>query len=724
VTALPVFFSLVTALLRALGHWPSLSDLRAEGRALLRALSRSLLELAFLPFESRVLLDAVIRTLDRVLRSRRRLLEWTSAAVTARALAGRYSLASLAREMWVAPALAAGLLPFLWSRGALRFEGGGGEVVGAVLLLWFLAPALAWLVSRPPRSELEPEGRFDETDARRVARRTWGFFERFQTPESHWLPPDNYQEDPNGEVAQRTSPTNIGLALVSAVVAWDLGFVDSSRLITRVRNTALGMDGLPRYRGHFLNWYQTHRQEALSPVYVSTVDSGNLAASLLVTREALRDVRASGLRPGLRGRGLLDTLRVLADVVREGDRDGTGEALRRATEDLVRWGEGRLGRHGVDWRGDSPEHIGEWTRTLTELQLQRIPALEARILSFVESAAGSETLVTESVVHWLGHLRTDVAQALDEAAVFAPWTRRGVESERSGEAEEEWRLLQELARSEFGIHPTLDGLPVWLRRMQAELNRSMGRDPHPRIQEALDTALATAEVLLEDLDRLDRKLDRWFREMDFSFLYDRQRRLFRIGYSVTEGELDRNHYDLLASEARIASAVAVAKGDVPLTHWLHLGRPFASAGGGPVLLSWAGTMFEYLMPTLFLRTPPETLLHDALRRAVQVQRSYGEERNVPWGISESAYHVLDHQGHYQYRAFGVPRLGLRRDGGDRLVVAPYASLMATAWAPGAVRSNLDRLAELGAMGPWGPYEAVDFAGDNGSGGTPVWSAAT
>jgi cyclic beta-1,2-glucan synthetase len=362
-----------------------------------------------------------------------------------------------------------------------RWRGGGG----AVLLLWFLAPALAWLVSRPPRSELEPEGRFDETDARRVARRTWGFFERFQTPESHWLPPDNYQEDPNGEVAQRTSPTNIGLALVSAVVAWDLGFVDSSRLITRVRNTALGMDGLPRYRGHFLNWYQTHRQEALSPVYVSTVDSGNLAASLLVTREALRDVRASGLRPGLRGRGLLDTLRVLADVVREGDRDGTGEALRRATEDLVRWGEGRLGRgRGLAWglagahRGVDPDPH--------RAPVPADPALEARILSFVESATGSETLVTESVVHWLGHLRTDVAQALDEAAVFAPWTRRGwsrsgrERRRRSGASCRSW------PGASSGSIPPWRSSPSGSDACRTELRRSMGRDPHPRIQEALD----------------------------------------------------------------------------------------------------------------------------------------------------------------------------------------------------------------------------------------------
>ena len=717
VMGLPVFFFLTSAFIRALGNWPSLNDLRAEGRALLRALSRTLLELAFLPFETRVLLDAVVRTLDRVFRSRRRLLEWTSAAVTARQMGGRNSLQGLIRAMWVAPALGVGttLLLILQGKGPLLTSGGWG-LVTAVLLLWVLAPVFAWLVNRTPRIEVMPEGRFPHSEARLVARRTWGFFERFQGPENHWLPPDNFQEDPNGEVAARTSPTNIGLALVSAVVSWDLGFVDSTRLVTRIRNTAMGMEGLPRYRGHFLNWYQIHRQEALSPVYVSTVDSGNLAASLLVTREALRDVRVTGLRPGLRGQGLQDTIRVLAEVVQEGDRDGTGEALQREAEALVRWGEARLVLWGVDWRGGSPEDLHTWSRTLAELQFQRIPALEARILSFTETAAGTEAQIADSVLHWLGHLRRDVAQARDEVALFAPWTRRRMDGSAGREREEEWRLLEELVRTEVGLHPTLAELPLWLERLGRELRRSIGGDPAPEILTALGEATATAQVLLDDLVRLDRKLDVWFREMDFSFLYDRTRRLFRIGYSVTDGELDRNHYDLLASEARIASAMAVVKGDVPLSHWLHLGRPFASAGGGPVLLSWAGTMFEYLMPTLFLRTPPETLLHDALRRAVQVQRRFGEERKVPWGISESAYHVLDHQGHYQYRAFGVPRLGLRRDGGDRLVVAPYASLMAVAWAPGPVRSNLRELNELGGMGPWGPYEAVDFG--EGKGGAP------
>ena len=247
--------------------------------------------------------------------------------------------------------------------------------------------------------------------------------------------------------------------------------------------------------------------------------------------------------------------------------------------------------------------------------------------------------------------------------------------------------------------------PRRLRAFLAEELRSAGNTEGSAWPDGLEpevrSAAQAADRLVEDASALAARLGEWFDGMDFRFLYDRRRRLFRIGFSVATGELDPNHYDLLASESRIASTVAMAKDEAPPAHWLHLGRPFAWTDRGPVLLSWAGTMFEYLMPALFLRLPPESVLEEGCRRAVRVQRDHGRREGIPWGISESGYHLLSREGHYQYRAFGVPALGLSRTQPNRLVVAPYASLMAISFEPGDVHGNLAELEALGAIGTWG-----------------------
>ena len=200
--------------------------------------------------------------------------------------------------------------------------------------------------------------------------------------------------------------------------------------------------------------------------------------------------------------------------------------------------------------------------------------------------------------------------------------------------------------------------------------------------------------------------------MRFGFLYDRSRHLFAIGYRLADadgpGRLDTSFYDLLASEARLASFLAIANGDVPQRHWFHLGRPAVSVDGVPTLLSWSASMFEYLMPTLVMRVFPNTLLDATCRRAVRRQMQYGRRRGVPWGISESAFNVRDRHETYQYKAFGVPGLGLKRGLADELVVAPYATALAIPFEPEAAVRNLNRLASVGALGHFGFYDAVDY----------------
>jgi cyclic beta-1,2-glucan synthetase len=228
------------------------------------------------------------------------------------------------------------------------------------------------------------------------------------------------------------------------------------------------------------------------------------------------------------------------------------------------------------------------------------------------------------------------------------------------------------------------------------------------LREKLRAARAMGEDLLAGLVDIEAQTETLFREMDFAFLFEPRREVFHIGYNVTAGKLDTNFYDLLASEARIASLVALAKHEVPRSHWLHLSRPITQVDGARVLLSWSATMFEYLMPTLFMRSYAGTLLHESAAAAVDLQIGYGRRQGVPWGISESGYYAFDGNTNYQYRAFGVPGLGFKRNLAEDSVVAPYASLIALPFQPGAVAENLTRLARLGALGIYGLYEAVDF----------------
>ncbi|PYO38976.1 MAG: hypothetical protein DMD33_20290, partial [Gemmatimonadetes bacterium] len=218
-------------------------------------------------------------------------------------------------------------------------------------------------------------------------------------------------------------------------------------------------------------------------------------------------------------------------------------------------------------------------------------------------------------------------------------------------------------------------------------------------------------ILIERAERLASLADDLVEETEFDFLFDSERQLFSIGFNLTDGRLDASYYDTLASEARLASFLAIATGAIAHDHWFKLGRSLTPSDGSRALLSWSASIFEYLMPLLVMRSYPGTLLHETHGAIVQRQIQYGERRGVPWGISESAYLAQDLEGNYQYRAFGVPGLGLKRGLADDLVIAPYASLLATPLAPEAVLTNLERLRAAGLEGQYGFYEAIDYTTD-------------
>jgi cyclic beta-1,2-glucan synthetase len=466
-------------------------------------LARITLQLTFVANDACAMAHAIVITLFRVVLTHRRLLEWETAAASSARGAGLASgtgprpfLVGMAASPTVA--LACSTLVFAWRPGAL-------VAAAPVLALWAVAPLVAYLLSQPVARERLELGADDRQILLDLARRTWRYFETFMGPEDHGLPPDNFQEVPEARVAHRTSPTNIGMGLLSTLAAHDLGFIQTPELAERIDATLTTIEGLERFEGHLFNWYDTISLSPLTPRYVSTVDSGNLAGALIALTEGLREL------------GL--------------------ESLSR------------------------------------------------------------------------------------RAAAFA------------------------------------DG-------------------------------------------------------MSFRFLYDPKRRLLSLGHRSADadgpGRLDASHYDLLASEARLASFVAIAKGDLPEAHWFHLGRTATSVHGVPTLLSWSATLFEYLMPLLLMRSYPGTLLDDSCRMAVRRQRDYASQRGVPWGMSESAYDAVDRHDNYQYKAFGVPGLGLKRGLASELVVAPYATALAALLDPAAAAKNLRRLAAEGLDGPYGAFDAIDY----------------
>ena len=603
-----------------------------------------------LPYEAFFSLDAVVRTAWRILITRKRLLEWSPSSDPDRNR--RADLAASCRSMWIAPVIAAATVITLALSRPVALA-----VAGPILVLWFASPAVAWWISRPlvPRS---PRLSADQVFfLRKLSRRTWAFFETFVGPEDHWLPPDNYQEDHVNAVAHRTSPTNMGLALLANLSAYDFGYLPAGQLAERTANAFHTMESLERYRDHFYNWYDTQSLKPLLPLYVSTVDSGNLAGHLLTLRPgllALSDHKVLGSRWV---EGLHDTLGVLVDAA-----GGAAKAqLAGLRKDLAAASESR------------PTTLsGAW------LCLERLAGLAGDVIRALEADSGSQQ------TWWARAFARQCRDLLDELTFLAPW------------------IPLPAAMDGLDGFPGIDEIPT-LR----ELARLGEQNEWPfLLRPHIEEASRRARARIAEIDRLARQADDLAR-MEVDFLFDKTRRLLAIGYNVGERRRDSSFYDLLASEARLCSFVAIAQGQLPQESWFALGRLLTTAGGEPILLSWSGSMFEYLMPMLVMPTYENTLLDRTCKAAVTRQIQYGGQRGVPWGMSESCYNMVDVRLNYQYRAFGVPGLGLKRGLAEDLVVAPYASVLALMVAPEEACRNLQRLAAEGVEGKYGLFEAID-----------------
>ncbi|MGD9916235.1 MAG: glucoamylase family protein, partial [Rhizobiaceae bacterium] len=586
------------------------------------ASAQVILRIAFIAHTAWSMADAILRTLYRLFVSHRRLLEWRTASQVARS--GADSLAGYHQTMWGATvvSIVGVVIPFA--------VGSSGAWVGAFFgLLWFVSPAVAMLVSRSAETEdkldVAPQ---DARTLRGIARRTWLYFETFVTAEHNMLPPDNFQETPVPVVAGRTSPTNVGVYLLSVVSARDFGWISLQQAVERIEQTMDTLEKMERFRGHLYNWYDTRSLHPLLPLYISSVDSGNLAGHLVAVSAACNNW---GQAPAAHLQGDFDGI---VDVAR---------ILRQVLDDL-------------------PDD----RRALRPLRKR----LEERITGMARAV---ETLRREP--------ETSAIRTINLTVL-------------SGDITKLANAVHEETRSAKSAD-----LALWASKLASTCEAHFA-DSHfdERQIEALRTRLA----------KLRERTRKYAFEMDFSFLMRQDRKLLSIGYRVTEMQLDEACYDLLASEARLTSLFGIAKGDLPTEHWFRLGRPITEIGFRGALVSWAGSMFEYLMPPLVMKEPQGGILNQTSRLIVRKQISYGRGKRIPWGISEAAYNARDREMTYQYTNFGVPGLGLKRGLGQNLVVAPYATILAAQIDPDEAVTNLARMKAIGALGRYGFHDAIDF----------------
>ncbi len=595
---------------------------------LARALWGGLWHLGQLLQQALMATDAIARAVHRMGVSHRHLLQWTTAA--AAQASAKIAFPALVRRHRMEPVVAVLLFAALLAVGTPT-----PWLALLACLAWGASPVWTWWVSRPrtARHDAHLPAR-DQSYLEGIARETWRLFERCVGPEDNHLPPDNLQTLPHDIVAHRTSPTNIGLYLLSVACARQFGWIGTQDLLERMEATLATLASMQRHRGHFLNWYDTLTCAPLLPMYVSTVDSGNLSGHLLAAAQACRELARA-------------------------PHDGA------ASQRSVRASRQRLARLLPLWTDLLPA-------LLNDAALARLLAMPDPLAECHRDATQFERLLREAD----NELITLSSSRLEPVAPAGPTPRD----------ELTWRLADYVAT---------------LRSACRDVQAAMTGDA-PAATDGAHDPTRRLEALADAFEQLA-----W--QPDFGFLYHRKRHLFHIGYRVAEQQLDAGFYDLLASESRLTSLLAIAKGDVPVGHWASLGRPFYAVGADAGLRSWSGSMFEYLMPALVLDEPHGSVLRDASHAALREQIAFAAERDVPWGISESAYAASDHTLAYQYAPQGVPRLALRRTPPEELVIAPYATALAAQIAPRRACLNFAALDERASRHRYGFIEALDFS---------------
>ncbi|MBI1818354.1 MAG: phosphorylase [Deltaproteobacteria bacterium] len=723
------------------------SHLLAVASDLALGLSQIGFSLTLLAHQAWLMTDAIVRTLFRLFVSHRRMLEWVTAAQAKFSLP--LNVPGFYRRM------AGGVVLAAAGAAAVAYAGHGAALIaGPFLILWTLSPVVAQWASRPPSvAGSEPVSAANAQVLRLIARRTWRFFEIFVAADDHMLPPDNFQEDPKPVVAHRTSPTNLGLYLLSVVAARDFGWFGTLDATEKLEATLGTMNELERFRGHFYNWYDTRDLRSLEPKYVSSVDSGNLAGHLIALSNACRELVGRAVVGPQWFAGIADALGLTREALGAlADDRRTQTVTRKQLDDALNALAVSLDESRAETPADVAGLLGEivlHADTVTDiaraLSEERGDGSSADVLAWAEAVRASiqsHDRDLRELMPWARLLAPEGVDPVPDSPARRPQkngassgrAERSFQTDNTTVCPEEppsfWRRLEGPSRNLdaalrplFDTIPTLADLPdrcdavlVILFGRRADLAARGDTNGDAAAQgQALEALIAAVEHSGRTARALERRLTalaalarKMFEAMEFGFLFDPSRQLLSIGYQVAEGRLDSNCYDLLASEARLASFVAIAKGDVPVRHWFRLGRALTPVDRGSALISWSGSMFEYLMPSLVMRAPVGSLLEQTNGLVVRRQMHYGAERGVPWGVSESAYNARDLEFTYQYSNFGVPGLGLKRGLSEDVVVAPYATALAAMVDADAAAQNFSRLAAVGGRGRYGWYEALDY----------------
>ncbi|MFA5430672.1 MAG: glucoamylase family protein [Candidatus Omnitrophota bacterium] len=661
--------------------------------------ARFFFTLVFLMHEAFVCLDAIMRTLWRMFVSGKGLTEWTTFLESKTSLPNNIFVCL--RSMAVASAASFLLLAAILA-GSQGFNGFASILLG----LWFVSPVLAYAIGHPSPTRKVLLSGAQTVFLRGLARRTWEFFENFVTEKENWLPPDNFQEEPVVLVAHRTSPTNIGLSFLANLSAYDFGYISMGRMFNRTEKTFDTLNLMEKFRGHFYNWYDTGTLRPLTPLYVSSVDSGNLVGHLLVLRSGLMEIVGHKIVSAKLFDGLADTVNILLQSDAGPQKDQKSGVF-RAFQEVS----GRIEQFRTSIKS-SPAYLSEIHTLLRQLLTD---------ISKISSEPGLEKY--KDAKKWVRAFERQCYDFLEDMAFIAPWIllppempglwdgaedaqqRRLIRLREALRHLDEIPSLREVARIEQELVPLIGEITGAMDLAEGESQNF--RTWFLKLREAIADAGTRASERIKAIEAIILRCNE-LSEIEYEFLYDKKSLLLSIGYNVSDHKRDPGCYDLLASEARFCSFVAIAHGRMPQEHWFRLGRLIAKAEGNPVLVSWGGSMFEYLMPLLVMPTYEGSLLDRTCKAAVNGQISYAAKNDIPWGISESGYNKIDANMVYQYNSFGIPDMGFKRGLSEDLVVAPYASMLALMVEPEKACENLERLSAEGSLGHFGLYEAVDY----------------
>ena len=608
----------------------------------IKNLKQVLLIFSFIPYQSYIMINAISKALYRLFISKKNLLQWKTAEQVENEVEN--SLSAYYKRMWISPLMAVLLLiiTITYGRGIILFN-------LVPIALWAIAPLLAFKISIILHEDEEEFTDEEEAELRILSRRIWSYYEDFVNKQNNYLAPDNFQEVPYKGVAFRTSPTNMGMALISNIIAYHLSYITLGETIKRIKDSLDSMETLEKYKGHYLNWYNTLTKAPLWPRYVSTVDSGNLLGYLWIVKKEIEDIKNKSI---IR----IDEVISLNDIY--GILEEEGYALKTVKSDDVK--------------------ISNYKSILEEQLLLINKSLDEVMLNKENN---------EEIIYWLKKQRNNIEDKL----AFYNYTYDGIE-----------KLLVTIGNDKRAL--SLNELISFLK----DLKSSSGDE----YSEILNGKINKFIEIKNTINDLIKKIDKIMNEMDFKPLYNEDRGLFSIGYNIEEQSLGNSYYDLLASESRATSFIAIARGIVPKEHWYKLSRNLTNAFNSKALASWSGTMFEYFMPYQIMKCYKDTIWNLTYDGVINAQINYAKEKHVPWGISESAYYFFDVDKNYQYKAFGVPGIGLKRGLEDEVVISPYSTIMTLPYIKHKSIENLKAIKNKNTYGRYGFIEAIDYIKEN------------